>query len=166
MSSFTLTYPEFKQAYRLLERQSRGGRAMPIVLGVLLIAGFGMVIYLTIVRRFLYRAPTLGSHLSDTMIGMLIAAFVGWRAFDLLEGRYRRAWMGAKSLRASQSVALSGDSIRFTSGSNVRSIPLTNYRRAIETKDVVVLLADTGADVLPKRAIDTSLRETIAAIPK
>jgi hypothetical protein len=163
-ASFTLTYPEFKQAVRAIEGASSTGRLTRALFFVTLVGGGLLAFYLVVGRRAFGPSPTLGSALSDSAIGMLIAAYVGWRAYDYVDGRFRRLWARANSLRAEQSVSVAGKSLCFGSGEHQRLNPIASYTHVVETKDVVVLIAPSGADVIAKRAMDDAVRAAVESV--
>lgn len=162
--SFTLTYPEYKQAVRAIESVAAGGKVTRALFILSTSGAVLLALYLVVLRRFWSPSPTLGSALSDSMIGLLIGAYAAWRLYDYLDGRFRRLWTRATSLRAEQSVDVQGPSLRFTSGKQSRLNPIASYTRVVETNDVVVLIAPGGADVIAKRAMDDALRRAVEDI--
>ncbi len=161
---FTLTYPEYKQAVRAIESVAAGGKVTRALFILSTTGAVLLSLYLVVLRRFLSPSPTLGSALSDSMIGLLIGAYAAWRLHDYLDGRFRRLWARSGALRAEQSVDVQGNSLRFTAGGQSRLNPIASYTRVIEANDVVVLIAPGGADVIAKRAMDDALRSAVEAI--
>jgi hypothetical protein len=161
--TFTLTYPEFKQAWKAYVRYRTGRRdwVSPLVFGFMIAGLIGMAMYVGGV--FGSRRPAT---VTDWVLLMMVAAYLAWRVVGFTDGQYRALWRKMDFLGREQTVTIDGDHLRFQQGTELRTVELRSYQAAIDTPDTIVLVAQTGGDLIPKRALDAVTIDRLLSISR
>jgi hypothetical protein len=160
-TTFTLTYPEFKEAWKAYVRYRTGRRdwVSPLVFASMFAVLAGMALYV---------AGVFGSRRPATMMDYgllgLVAVYLVWRVTGYADGQYRALWRQMPDLAREQKVWIEGDRLRFQTESGLRTVELQKYRDVVQTPGVVILIAEQGGDILPKRALGEEMRKILTSL--